>query len=174
MGRELPSTCKKAVPAASPPLTGVSYAYHVAARGSVMVHRYPMFRPVTLLTAALLATTMAGFSAAAQEKPAPLPPHDMEHMQHSHDGGFMQGGMHHAVAKGVSLDARLDVASHTLILREGPITLPANTSYMKMPQPPDVYWTIDFDGWLLSYSPKLVDASGQSVPGTVLHHTAFW
>jgi hypothetical protein len=139
-----------------------------------MVHRYPTFHPVTLLTAVLLTTTMAGFSAAAQEKPATPPPHDMEHKQHSHDGGFMQGGMHHAIAKGVSLDARLDVASHTIILREGPITLPANTSHMKMPQPPDVYWTIDFDGWLLSYSPKLVDASGQSVPGTVLHHTAFW
>jgi len=139
-----------------------------------MVHRYPMFRPVTLLTAALLATTMAGFSAAAQEKPATLPPQDMEHMQHSRDGGFMQGGMHHAVAKGVSLDARLDVASHTIILREGPINLPANTSHMKMPQPPGVYWAVDFDGWLVSYSPKLVDGKGQSVPGTVLHHTAFW
>jgi hypothetical protein len=98
----------------------------------------------------------------------------MEHMQHTHDGGFMQGGMHHVVAKGVSLDARLDVATRTIILREGPMSLPANTSHMKMPQPPDVYWTIDFDGWLLSYSPKLVEANGQSVPGTVLHHTAFW
>jgi len=134
-----------------------------------MVHRYPTFLTVTLLV------TMTAFTAAAaQEKSATAPPHDMEHMQHSHDGGFMQGGMHHSVAKGVSLDARLDATTHTIILREGPISLPANTSHMKMPQPPDVFWTIDFDGWLLSYSPKLVDASGQSVPGTVLHHTAFW
>jgi hypothetical protein len=133
-----------------------------------MVHRSPTLRRAALLV------TMTAFTAAAQEKPATSPPHDMEHMQHSHDGGFMQGGMHHAVAKGVSLDARLDVATRTIILREGPMSLPANTSHMKMPQPPDVYWTIDFDGWLLSYSPKLVDANGQSVPGTVLHHTAFW
>ncbi|HXT76039.1 MAG TPA: hypothetical protein VN780_07080 [Candidatus Eisenbacteria bacterium] len=138
-----------------------------------MVHRSPTFRRATLVTAALL-VTMTACTAGAQEKPATSPPHDMEHMQHSHDGGFMQGGMHHVVAKGVSLDARLDVATRTIILREGPMSLPANTSHMKMPQPPDVYWTIDFDGWILSYAPKLVDANGQSVPGSVLHHTAFW
>ena len=115
---------------------------------------------------------MASF--AAQDKPAE-PPHDMEDMQHgSHDGGFMQGGMHHAVAKGVTLDAKVDAATHTIALRVGPITLPAHTSHMKMPQPPDVYWTISLDGWLLAYSPRLVDANGNAVPGTVLHHTAFW
>jgi hypothetical protein len=109
-----------------------------------------------------------------QGKPAEQP-QDMEHMQHgSHDGGFMQGGMHHAVAKGVTLDAKMDATEHTITLREGPINLPAHTSHMKMPQPPDVYWTIPIDGWLLSYSPKLVDASGNAVPGRVLHHTAFW
>jgi hypothetical protein len=99
----------------------------------------------------------------------------MEHMQHgSHEGGFMQGGMHHAVAKGVTLDAKMDAATHTITLREGPITLPAHTSHMNMPQPPDVYWTISLDGWLLAYAPRLVDADGNAVPGTVLHHTAFW
>jgi hypothetical protein len=116
--------------------------------------------------------TMAAF--AAQDKPAEAP-HDMDHMQHgSHDGGFMQGGMHHAVAKGVTLDAKMDAATHTITLREGPITLPAHTSHMKMPQPPDVYWTIPLDGWLVAYTPRLGDANGNAVPGTVLHHTAFW
>ncbi len=86
----------------------------------------------------------------------------------------MQGGMHHAVAKGVTLDAKVDAAAHTVTLREGPMTLPANTSHMKMPQPPDLVWQIPFDGWLLAYHPKLVDASGNAVPGTLLHHTAFW
>jgi hypothetical protein len=110
-----------------------------------------------------------------QDKPPAAAPHDMEHMQHgSHDGGFMRGGMHHAVAKGVALDAKMDAATHTIILREGPITLPAHTSHMIMPQPPDVYWTIALDGWLLAYAPRLVDANGNAVPGTVLHHTAFW
>jgi hypothetical protein len=52
--------------------------------------------------------------------------------------------------------------------------LPAHTSHMKMPQPPDLEWQIPMDGWLLAYTPKLVDESGNSVPGIVLHHTAFW
>jgi len=33
---------------------------------------------------------------------------------------------------------------------------------------------VPVDGWLLAYHPKLVDASGGAVPGTVLHHVAFW
>ncbi|HEY6337566.1 MAG TPA: hypothetical protein VIW68_03650, partial [Candidatus Sulfotelmatobacter sp.] len=119
---------------------------------------------------------LGGCVALAQQKATDTPhDRDMEHMQHaSHDGGFMQGGMHHAVAKGVTLEAKTDAATHTITLREGPITLPAHTSHMKMPQPPDVYWTIPLDGWLLAYTPKLVDANGNAVPGTVLHHTAFW
>ena len=96
-------------------------------------------------------------------------------MQHAHThDGFMQGGMHHVTAQGVALDAKTDEKSHTVTLRIGPMPLPANTSHMKMPQPPDLVWTIPMTGWLLAYHPKLVDAAGNSVPGTVLHHVAFW
>lgn len=117
---------------------------------------------------------LGGWVALAQEKPADAP-HDMEHRQHgSHDGGFMQGGMHRAVAKGVTLEQKMDAAAHTITLRVGPIHLPAHTNHGKMPQPPDGYWTIPLEGWLLAYTPKLVDASGNAVPGIVLHHTAFW
>jgi hypothetical protein len=104
----------------------------------------------------------------AQDKPA-SDSHDMEHMQH---GGFMQGGMHHTMAKGVKLEQKID--GHTIIVRIGPMNLPANTSHMKMPQPPDLEWQIPIDGWLLAYTPRLVDADGNAVPGRVLHHTAFW
>jgi hypothetical protein len=101
--------------------------------------------------------------------------HDMSQMQHAHThDGFMQGGMHHAVAKGVTLDTKVDSATHTITLRIGPMNLPANTSHMKMPQPADLVWSIPMTGWLLAYHPRLVDASGNSVPGTVLHHVAFW
>jgi hypothetical protein len=96
----------------------------------------------------------------------------MEHMQHDH--GFMHEGMHHAVAKGVKLEQQVDAASRTITLRVGPLTLPANTNHMDMPQPPDVFWSIPIDGWLLAYAPNLVDGNGNSVPGRVLHHTAFW
>jgi hypothetical protein len=110
--------------------------------------------------------------AFAQDKPAEAP-HDMAHMQHEHRG-FMQEGMHHAVAKGVTLDAKVNTAAHTVTLRVGPMNLPAHTSHMKMPQPPDLVWEVPMEGWLLAYHPKLVDPSGNAVPGTVLHHVAFW
>jgi hypothetical protein len=132
-----------------------------------------MTKSFTICGTILLAAVAAAvpFQAPAeQEKPA-TPPHDMEHMHH---GGFMQGGMHHAVAKGVTLDARVDAAAHTVTLRVGPMNLPAHTSHMKMPQPPDLIWEVPMDAWLLAYHPKLVDASGNAVPGTVLHHVAFW
>jgi len=105
-----------------------------------------------------------------QEKPAEAP-HDMEHMQ---QGTFMQGDMHHGVAKGVKLDPNFDMTTHTIKLRVGPMNLPANTSHMKMPQPPDLVWEVPIDGWLLAYHPRLVDASGNTIPGTPLHHVAFW
>ena len=108
--------------------------------------------------------------ACGQEKPAEP---QME-MHHQHHGGFMQEGMHHAIAKGVTLDAKVDASAHTVTLHVGPMNLPAHTSHMKMPQPPDQVWQTPFDGWLLAYHPKLVDASGNTVPGAVLHHTAFW
>src|SRR6266478_4649143 len=104
--------------------------------------------PFALLSAGLAISPLAA-RAAQQPQPAP-PPHDMDHMQHNH-GGFMQEGMHHAVAKGIKLEQQVDLATHTITLREGPLTLPANTSHMKMPQPPDVFWTIPFDAFLLAY-----------------------
>ena len=127
-----------------------------------------------LLTALLLTSPGADFAARQQQEQAPQPAaHDMDHMQHNH-GGFMQEGMHHAIAKGVKLEQQVDPAAHTITVREGPLTLPSNTDHMKMPQPPDVFWTIPMDAFLLSYTPRLVDANGNAVPGTVLHHTAFW
>ena len=126
----------------------------------------------TCVAGLFLLTATLTVPARAQQAPAPAS-HDMEHMQHDHDG-FMHEGMHHAVAKGVKLEQQLDAASHTITLRVGPLTLPANTDHMKMPQPPDVFWSIPIDGWLLAYTPQLVDGSGNSGPGHVLHHTAFW
>jgi hypothetical protein len=122
-----------------------------------------------------LAFSLITASAARQQQQEPpaAPAHDMDHMHHNH-GGFMQQGMHHAVAKGIKLEQQVDGATHTITLREGPLTLPANTDHMKMPQPPDVFWTIPLDAFLRAYTPRLVDAKGNAVPGTVLHHTAFW
>ncbi|MHB8608931.1 MAG: hypothetical protein ACYDCG_11570 [Candidatus Acidiferrales bacterium] len=115
-----------------------------------------------------LASLFIGGSLVAQNKPADAPS-DMEHMQH---GSFMHGGMHHTIATRVKLEQKID--GHTIIVRIGPMNLPAHTSHMKMPQPPDLIWHIPIDGWLLAYAPKLVDTNGNAVPGRLLHHTAFW
>jgi hypothetical protein len=129
--------------------------------------------PIALLSISAVASSSAARAAQQQQQtPAPAA-HDMDHMQHEH-GGFMQEGMHHAVAKGIKLEQQVDAATHTITLREGPLALPANTGHMKMPQPPDLFWTIPLDAFLLAYTPRLVDASGNAVPGIVLHHTAFW
>ncbi len=130
-----------------------------------------IFRPLLLIAA------FAPFlSASAQEPPAapPQPRSHMHRVDEQQHGGFMQGAMHHLVAKGVVLDQKVDATSHTITLRIGPLNLPANTSHMKMPQPPDLPWVIPMTGWLLSYHPHLVDAAGKPVPGQVLHHVAFW
>jgi hypothetical protein len=115
----------------------------------------------------------ANSAAQSTQQDAPHTPPDMSHMMHPmNHGGFMQGGMHHELAKGVKLEQKID--GRTITVRVGPISLPARTSHMKMPQPPDLEWQIPIDGWLLGYTPKLVDATGAAVPGTVLHHVAFW
>jgi hypothetical protein len=125
-----------------------------------------MRRTILIYSALLLSTSIA---SAWDRAPAEAP-----QMDHSQQGGFMQGGMHHEIAKGVTLDARVDEAGHTVTLRVGPMNLPARTSHMKMPQPPDQVWGVPFDGWLLAYHPKMVDANGSAIPGAVLHHAAFW
>jgi hypothetical protein len=127
-----------------------------------------MKKVIAIYSTFLLATLIS----AAQQKPSAP---DASHMNHIMEhGGFMQGGMHHAMAGGVKLEEKMDAATHTITLRVGPMALPAHTSHHKMPQPPDVFWTIPVDAWLLGYTPKLVDASGSEVPGRVLHHVAFW
>jgi len=136
---------------------------------SQSAQRIPFAAAIAFISGGL---ALLPFGAGAQQQNPP-PAHDMEHMQHSH-GGFMQEGMHHAVARGIEIEQQVDSASHTITLREGPMTLPARTSHIKMPQPPDLFWSIPIDGWLLAYAPHLVDARGNAVPGTVLHHTAFW
>jgi hypothetical protein len=126
----------------------------------------------SLLAGTLFVTPLPGQDAT------PKPTSDMEGMHHGQSsdghGGFMQGGMHHAIAKDVKLDVKVDEAAHLATLRVGPIALPANTGHMKMPQPEDLFWVVPFDGWLLAYHPKLLNGHGEEVPGVVLHHVAFW
>jgi hypothetical protein len=87
----------------------------------------------------------------------------MDHMQHV---GFMQGGMQHETAKGVKLDAkdrRCDTHDHAA--RCGPMNLPANTSHMKMAQPPDLAVDDCECRMAAGVSRKLVDAAGARCRG---------
>src|SRR6266404_6516854 len=93
--------------------------------------RKPVIKAISICGTLLLAAS----AVLAQEKQAEAAAKPMP-MQHEHHG-FMQEGMPHAVAKGVTLDAKVDVAAHTVTLRVGPMNLPAHTSHLKMPQPPD-------------------------------------
>jgi len=66
-----------------------------------------MIKEIAICGTFLLAAT----TTLAQDKPATA----SREMQHTHHGGFMQEGMHHAVAKGVTLDAKVDAAAHTVL-----------------------------------------------------------
>jgi len=91
-----------------------------------------------------------------------------EHAEHGHHG------MAHKVAAGVKLEAKDDAAARTILLRVGPMKLPAQSDHMAVAEPPDLYWAVPIDGWLVGYHPQLVDAAGNTVPGRLLHHVAFW
>lgn len=142
----------------------------------VSANHLPRLSAIAVFSIAMAFSLTSASTNAAQQQQQEQPAataRDVAHTHHNH-GGFMQEGMHHAVAKGVKLEQQVDPATHTITLREGPLALPANTDHMKMPQPPDVFWTLPLDAFLRAYTPRLVDANGNVVPGTVLHHTAFW
>ena len=88
--------------------------------------------------------------------------------QHEHHG------MMHKLAAGVRLEVANDAAAHVLTLRLGPLDLPAHSDHMSLPQPPDLFWAVPFDGWLVAYHPLLVGDAGHPEPGRLLHHVAFW
>jgi hypothetical protein len=79
-----------------------------------------------------------------------------------------------AAQQSAKLDVTDDAAAQVLVLRVGPLDLPANTDHAAMPQAPDLLWTIPLDGWLVSYAPRIVDEKGQALPNNMLHHVAFW
>jgi hypothetical protein len=87
-----------------------------------------------------------------------------------------QHGHHHgsgAVQKDVKMTVH-QVASDAIEIRLGPYDLPARTRHDTMPQAPEFFWEVPFDGWLVSYAPNLIDGEGNDVAQKVLHHVAFY
>jgi hypothetical protein len=115
-------------------------------------------RRSAIFSVALLALVVA---ARAQQEHG-------EHDAHGHHS------IAHKLATGVKLEAKDDAAAESVLLRIGPMNLPARTDHMAMAQPPTEYWVVPFDGWLVGYHPRLVDAVGSVTPGRLLHHVAFW
>lgn len=79
----------------------------------------------------------------------------------------------------VSPTARLTVAdnpaSHEMTVRIGPVSLPVDVPHaLPLAQPPELWLTVPFDGWLTGYHPSLVDAKGHDLPGELLHHVGFY
>ena len=90
---------------------------------------------------------------------------------------FAQHGHHgiaHKIAAGVKLDVKTDGLAQVITLRLGPVDLPARSDHRVIAQPPDLFWVVPLDGWLVAYHPRLIDDAGRAVPGRLLHHVAFW
>ncbi len=80
----------------------------------------------------------------------------------------------HKIAAGVKLDVQDHAAAQVLTVRLGPLNLPAYSDHMAVAQPPNLFLTIPFDGWIIAYHARLVDDAGKPLPGRLLHHVGFW
>ena len=112
-----------------------------------------MTRSLQALALAATATLALPPAAAAQ------------HGHHHHEGAAAQ--------KDVVLTVH-QVAADAIEIRLGPFDLPAHTPHDAMPQAPDFFWDVPFDGWLVAYEPSLLDADGNDIEARLLHHVAFW
>jgi hypothetical protein len=83
-------------------------------------------------------------------------------------------GMAMPVSPAAALAVKDDSAAQTIIARLGPLRLPAHTDHMHAAQPRPLFLKIPFDGWIVAYHPRMVDGSGQPIPGRLLHHVAFY
>ncbi len=106
----------------------------------------------------VLSACLAGPISAQQDRAA------------MHHGGMM----HHAISDAAKLDVSDDAAGQAMTIRLGPIDLPAHSDHMAVAQPPKLFLTVPFDGWLVAFHPQFVDDAGHPLRGKLLHHIAFW
>lgn len=67
-----------------------------------------------------------------------------------------------------------DDRAGTLVVRLGPVDLPANSDHSVVAQPRGLPLVVPVDGWFTAYHPRLVDENGNLLPSRLLHHVAFW
>lgn len=80
----------------------------------------------------------------------------------------------HPVSQTAKLTVTDDPGLHEMTVRIGPISLPIDMEHETLAQPPVLWLTIPFDGWLTGYHPSIVDTKGHELPGKLLHHVAFY
>lgn len=78
----------------------------------------------------------------------------------------------HGHAPSVAEDARLimvhDSDAREIVLTIGPIRLPADAHVMQLTPAEQI--EIPVDGWLTAFEARVVDADGQALPSSLLHH----
>jgi hypothetical protein len=102
--------------------------------------------------------------------------------QHDHSAMGHDSGMSESMPHKLTDRAKLQVTNladpakngGVLVVRVGPVELPANASHMDVAQMPDFFLDFPFSGWITGYSPRLVDAQGNQLPSRMLHHVAVW
>lgn len=97
-----------------------------------------------------------------------------EQQEAKHHGMMHAMDMQHRVSKTAKLTATDNPRAREMTIRVGPVALPAHADHSAVAQPPDFFFSVPFDGWLIAYHPRLVDAQGSSLPNKLLHHAAFW
>ena len=113
-----------------------------------------------LLVAAILSTPAVWAQAEQQE----VRHHGMMHAMEAE----------HPISKTARLAVSNDTAAHEMIVRIGPVDLPAHADHMTPAQPPTLWLTVPFEGWLTAYHPSVEDAKGNALPNKLLHHIAFY
>ncbi len=120
---------------------------------------------------ALAALLLAGPVVAQEPEPAEEPSRDAAERVGAHRHGGEAG---HSVATEARLRVEDEPETGTLTVRLGPLSLPAGAGHHEVAQAPDRHLEVPFDGWILSYAPRLTDGGGEALPGRLLHHVAWW
>jgi hypothetical protein len=97
-----------------------------------------------------------------------------EQQEVRHHGMMHAMDTEHRVSKTAKLTVTDNPGAREMVVRVGPVSLPANADRMTVPQPPALWLTIRFDGWLTAYHPSLTDAKGRVLPGELLRYVAFY
>lgn len=116
---------------------------------------------------ALLFAAAFSFTAATTHPQA-------EQQEVRHHGMMHASETGHPTSRTAHLTFSENPSAHELTLRIGPVNLPAHADQDSIAQPPTMWLSIPFNGWLTAYHPSLVDSKGQPLPNRLLHHVVFF